>query len=108
MADSATTLGAELRTEVRRVSERLRHLASAGRAAPELFAAARALTQQLADLTAEAAGEPQRPVPLMPDSVVGDQVAVVGADLLAALAENPDPGVLQRALDLTRRVRRQE
>jgi hypothetical protein len=42
----------------------------------------------------------------MPDGVVGDQVAVIGADLLAALAERPDPVVLEQALDLTRQVRR--
>lgn len=106
MRDSVATLGEQLAVELRRVSERLRHLAAAGRPEREQFDAGRRLAQQLAELTAGIAGEPVRPVPLLADAVVGDQVAVIGADLLAALAERPDPAAAELAVEFTRQVRR--
>jgi hypothetical protein len=44
-----------------------------------------ALVQHLADLDADAEGEPRRPVPRLPhDTAIPDQLKVVTADLLAA------------------------
>lgn len=107
MPDSAPPPAEELAVELRRVSERLRHLAAAARGDSVFLAAGRRLAQQLADLTAAVAGEPLRPVPPAADTVVGDQVAVIGADLLAALADRPDAAAARQALELTRQVRRQ-
>ena len=97
----------ELAADVRRVSERLRTLSATRLAAPpgpspdggpdhaSRAAAGRAAAQLLADAAAdlEAAGSssgvvaPERRIlPVLPDLAVGDQVAVTGHDLLAALA----------------------
>jgi hypothetical protein len=101
----------EIAADVRRVSDRLRTLSATRLAAPPAppapparphvggagedhasrAAAGRAVAQRLADaaadLEAAAAGvEPgRRPLPELPDLSVGDQVAVAGHDLLAAL-----------------------
>lgn len=55
-------------------------------------AAARALAQRLADLAAAAEGRPaDRAVPALAPAALADQVAVTGADLLAALGRlDPD------------------
>ena len=46
--------------------------------------AARDLVQRLADAAADLVGEPRRDVPRLADAAVGDQLAVVGRDLLDA------------------------
>jgi hypothetical protein len=104
---------AELAADVRRVSERLRSLSATRLAAPPApspggrpdhpsrAAAGRAAAQQRADaaaaLEAAAAGtQPERrALPVLPDLAVGDQVAVTGHDLLAAL------DLLGRSVDLS-------
>jgi hypothetical protein len=54
-----------------------------------------ALVQRLAELAADAEGEPRRAVPrLTPDTALPDQLTVLATDLLAA---NPDDEVLERA-----------
>ena len=78
---------AALAEQVGRLADRLRSLSDAR------LRAAHRVAQQLADAAARLAGEPVRPVPRLDDLVVGDQVAVTGADLLAALdrAARDDP-----------------
>jgi hypothetical protein len=68
--------------------------------------AGRALAQRLADTAAALAGEPQRDLPRLGDQAVGDQVAVCGADLLAAGVDSPDALEIARQdlLDVRRRV----
>jgi hypothetical protein len=87
---------AELAAEVRRVADRLRTLSEAKLAGPlpphpSRSAGGRALAQALA-VAAQGiedralADEPQwRPVPVLSDLIVGDQVAVTGHDLIALL-----------------------
>ena len=99
----------DLAADVRRVSERLRTLSATRLAGPPgpspdggpdhptRAAAGRAAAQQLADaaeaLEAAAAGvaPERRSLPVLPDLAVGDQVAVTGHDLLAALDGLPEP-----------------
>ena len=53
--------------------------------------AVHALIQRIADTTADAEGEPRRPVPRLPnDLALPDQLRVVSADLIAASAADPD------------------
>ena len=100
-----------LRVELDRVLSRLAHLgpvrlsrpsarvagadelraagaAGAGAAAPAVVPSAadlvRAVLQPLADAVAHAAGGPGRPVPVLADRAVPDQLAVLGADVLGA------------------------
>jgi hypothetical protein len=63
-----------------------------------------ALVQRLADLAADAEGEPRRPVPRLDnDLALPDQLRVVTADLLAA---RPSSAVLAKAADDIATVRR--
>ena len=63
-----------------------------------------ALVQQVADLAADAEGQPHRPVPRLDrDLALPDQLRVVTADLLAA---GPDEAVLARAVELVTAARR--
>jgi len=63
-----------------------------------------ALVQQVADLAADAEGQPRRPVPRpATDLSLPDQLRVVAADLLAA---GPEPAVLARAAELVTQARR--
>lgn len=65
---------------------------------PSTADAARAVLQPLADAVADAAGEPRRPVPVLADRAVADQLAVLGADAL-------DPALPPAALaDLAERL----
>ena len=96
-----TALAEALAADVRRVSERLRHLSLAQLAAPAApvvgqpnasrAAAGRAVAQLLVDtalaLEAAAAGQAPapRPLPDLADFAVGDQVAVAGHDVRAAM-----------------------
>jgi hypothetical protein len=97
-ADPAGDLAADLAEQVGRLADRLRSLSDVRLRAALPGAGSRAdaahrLAQQLADAAAGLGGEPVRPVPRLDDLVVGDQVAVTGADLLAALdrAAGDDP-----------------
>ncbi|MCO8278049.1 hypothetical protein M1L60_46520 [Actinoplanes sp. TRM 88003] len=53
-----------------------------------------ALVQLLADLGADAEGQPRRPVPREHDMILPDQLRVMADDLLAA---DPPPAVLDEA-----------
>lgn len=72
------------------MSERLRSMSQARLATacgpyPSAADAGRAVAQTLADAAAVAEGEQPRPLPRLSDFAVGDQVAVTGHDLIAAL-----------------------
>jgi hypothetical protein len=79
----------ELAADVRRLADRLRSLSDVRLARPlppsgSRADAARAVAQLLADGAARLTGDRSRPVPRLHDFAVGDQVAVTGADLVAA------------------------
>jgi hypothetical protein len=70
---------------------------------------AMALVVALTEIAARAERLPPRPAPRLPNHAVGDAVAVLGADALAALTVRPDRELLrllaaelQAALDATR------
>ena len=130
--DDWAALRAELAADVRRVSDRLRNLSQtrlAGPVAPpepgcpphgSRAQAARDVAQALADtaaaLEAAADGVPAelRAVPTLSDFAAGDQVAVTGHDLLAAIClvgpdvevrlGEPDRGPAQRGVDRAARM----
>jgi hypothetical protein len=99
---------AELAVEVDRVADRLRSLGTArlqrperpGR--PDAAGAAHDLARRLADLAEQAEArvgrrEPdRRDLPRLAPHAAGDQVAVTGADLVAALAVLGAPDARQR------------
>ena len=92
-----------LAREVRALVARLRGFSLARfRAAAPPFAtrgdAAHHLVTAVAAAAARAEGEPARPVPRLGDFALADQLAVVGADLVAALAAGPDPSLAADAL----------
>ena len=81
---------ADLAEQVSRLADRLRSLSEVrlARALPPAGSradAGHALAQRLADAAAALDGEPARPVPRLHDLAVGDQVAVTGTDLVAAV-----------------------
>jgi hypothetical protein len=71
--------------------------------------AGRQMAQWLCDATAQLAPDGARPpaLPRLPDLAVGDQVAVTGQDLVAALREggDVDPGLVADAVSRLRQVR---
>ena len=99
----------ELERELRRVVDRLAGLSPAQLAAPvgahpSRVAAGRSLARALADAAAELEGGPARPLPVLRETAVADQVAVTGNDLLAAA---PGPAAtLEQALEQVRELRR--
>ena len=116
MAEPSTPVD-RLTADLRRTVDLLRTIGLARLAAsfepePSRADAARDVAQRLADLAADLEGEPRRHVPRLADAAVGDQVAVCGHDLLAAVAASTpsadlDALVLTAAdllLDLRRRV----
>ena len=78
------------RAELRRVVDRLRSMPLSRLDRPAEGAAetradvAHRTAQALADLAADAEGQPRRPLPRLAVHGTGDQLAVVGADVLAA------------------------
>ncbi len=92
--------------EIARIADRLRTFSLVRLGEPvaghsSRAAAVRAVVQALADAAAGLEGGPRREVPRLADAAVGDQLAVIGADLVAAGGSAPaavaDP-VLDRAL----------
>jgi len=76
--------------DLERVADRLRtlsqaRLAAAVPGAESRAAAARVVAQRLADAAARLAEEPARTLPTLSDLAVGDQLAVCGHDLVAAM-----------------------
>jgi hypothetical protein len=85
--------------QLERLSDRLRVIgprlgARDGAEAATALAAIRAALQQLADLAADADGEPRRPVPELAPHALADQALVLGTDLLGA---NPRTDLFRRA-----------
>jgi hypothetical protein len=92
-----------LAREVRALVTRLRGFSiTRFRAAAPPFAtrgdAAHHLVTAVAAAAARAEGAPVRAVPRLGDFALADQLAVVGADLVAALSARPDPSLAADAL----------
>jgi hypothetical protein len=77
------------------VADRLRHLAPS-RLAP-VADDVRAQVRLLAGLALRAEGQPDRPLPDVAATALGDQVAVLGHDLSEALRGHPDAALLDDA-----------
>lgn len=91
----------DLRREADRVVERLRTMPLARLASAA--DGARALAQGLADRSADLSGQERREVPDVGDAAVGDQVAVMVADLLGL---RPPPQQCAEAAEELARYRR--
>ena len=115
--DQPRTPVERLEADLRRTVDRLRtvglaRLGASFDAEPTRADAARGVAQRLADAAADLEGGPRRTVPRVADAAVGDQVAVCGHDLLAAVAAGDgvpeaEAVVLAAAddlLDLRRRI----
>jgi hypothetical protein len=115
--DEPRTSVERLEADLRRTVQRLRtlgltRLAASFEPEPTRADAARGVAQRLADAAADLEGRPRRTVPRLANGAVGDQVAVCGHDLLAAVADGGDvagvEGVVVAAaddlLDLRRRI----
>ncbi|MFL6139420.1 MAG: hypothetical protein ACJ74O_16675 [Frankiaceae bacterium] len=92
-----------LAREVRALVARLRGFSVTrfGAAAPPFATrgdAAHHLVSAVAAAAAAAEGVPAHPVPRLGDFALADQLAVVGADLVAALSAGPDPRLAAGAL----------
>jgi hypothetical protein len=96
---------ASLSRDVEVLAERLRHLAPA-RLSP-VADVVREHVRTLAALALEAEGLPPRPLPeILADRALGDQLAVLGHDLITALEHRPDAPLLVRAHACLADVRR--
>jgi len=90
--DDSSTPRQRLQADLTRTVDRLRTLGLARLEAdfapePTRADAARRVAQHLADVTADLEGRPRRPLPVLGVQASGDQLAVVGHDLLAATSE---------------------
>ncbi|MGQ7294822.1 hypothetical protein [Quadrisphaera sp. KR29] len=83
---------------------RLSRSAGEGRPAPAELV--RPALQELADAAAAAEGREPRSVPALADRALGDQLAVLGRDLLTAAAATGDDAALVRAADRLEALRR--
>jgi hypothetical protein len=95
--DRASADRERLEAQLGRTVDRLRTLGLARLAAsfepePTRADAARGVAQQLADLAAQLEGREPRTLPRLADAAVGDQVAVCGHDLLAAITSGSGVG----------------
>ena len=100
--DDSSTPRQRLQADLTRTVDRLRTLGLARLEAdfapePTRADAARRVAQHLADVTADLEGRPRRPLPVLGVQGYGDQLAVVGHDLLAATS---DPGTSTVPTDL--------
>jgi hypothetical protein len=86
------------------VADRLRHLAPV-RLAP-VADEVRAAVAALASTALRAEGRPERPLPDVAPSALGDQVAVLGHDLTQALRARPDGALLDEARQVLVSLRR--
>ena len=105
MSDVRPDPSRDLARELDRVADRLRVLGPRWEARADADAGAqqrvRQVLQELADLAADDAGEPRRPVPQLAARALGDQVLVLGHDVLDG--SEPAAGA---ALDLLTALRR--
>jgi len=111
VASPAESLGERLTREVDRVADRLRTLSAARLREPvagyaSRADAGRAAAQALADACAELEATVRRRLPELADFAVGDQVAVTGADLVAAVRTAAVTQPVSDALEELVRVRR--
>ena len=99
--------------DLRRTTDRLRSIGAARLSAsfspePTRADAAFALIRELADRTAQLACSEQHTVPRLTDMALGDQLAVIGRELLIAARRRGDVDVLVKTagelLDLRRRI----
>lgn len=91
--EAATSEVDALATQLGRVAERLRTLSLARLQAPvpgwpSRAVAARAVAQRCADVTAAIEGRAARPLPVLSDLAVGDQVSVCAGDLVRAVGSD--------------------
>jgi hypothetical protein len=86
------------------VADRLRHLSHARLA--EVEHRVRPLVAELAALALQAEGQAPRPLPDPAARAIGDQVEVLGGDLVAALSQHPAQATAARARDLLADLRR--
>ena len=108
MIAEPTTPTGRVGRELDRVLTRLAALgpARSARPGPDGVAPAvrvRPVLQHLADAAADAEGRVRRPVPALPAHALGDQLAVLAADLLAALPPD-DPSAAPGLEDLAERL----
>lgn len=100
-----------LALEGARTADRLRTLSLVRLAAPAAQGASRAqaafaLAQELADRAAELAGGPRRALPVLPDSAVGDVLAVCVHDLVEQLQQaGPDSPAGSTCAEAVERLR---
>ncbi len=103
--DPAPHPARELERELERVADRLRVVGPRVHARTDrgaALAAVREVLQALADLAADAESRPRRPVPELAAHALGDQLLVLGHDVLGCA----DPFALQQARDLVVALRR--
>lgn len=85
-----------LQREVEVVSDRLRHLGTARlRLVSEQV---RQHLRVLAALSLSANARPEQPLPVVADLALGDQVAVLGREVVDGLRQRPNPPLLAEAL----------
>lgn len=87
----------QLAREIDRLASRLGALGQV-RVAGEPAQSVRDLAQRLADARAELTGEPRRAVPRLADHAVGDQITVIGRELVDAVATAGSPSAWLDAL----------
>lgn len=87
---------ATLERDVEVLSDRLRHLGSARLAA--VSTQVRRHLRDLAALSLAAHARPEQPLPEVADAALGDQLAVLGREVLDGLRRRPDDRLLVEAL----------
>lgn len=104
MRNPANADAADLARMAERVGDRLRHLPA--RRLHDIEPEVRVLLDDLAGLARAAEGRAPRPLPRASVAAFGDQLAVLGRDIAAALEAAPSPDLLRRAHDTIGAVRR--
>lgn len=94
--------GERLLEELARLTDRIRSLPLAALSRPDgdgrvCTDAVRDVAQRLADLAAGLSGDDVRALPHLADAAAADQLAVTGADLMAALAGRADHAAVGEA-----------
>lgn len=104
MRERSTLDTDDLARLVERLADRLAHL-STPRLAP-IEADVQAALVDLAALSLSAQGEPARPLPPVAPRAWGDQLSVLGRDLVDGLRRRPDPTTAARAQTVLVALRR--
>lgn len=112
-APSVSEAAERYAVDLRRTADRLRAIGAARLAAsfapePTRAEAAFALIEVMAERVAHVDGSEPRAVPRLADMALGDQLAVIGRELLIAARERADVEILVRTaddlVDLRRRI----